>query len=70
MPSRNKPTLSMVEEGEVNKTLSNVDELKTPMFDVKKHLLMNELFPGCGAACECCLMNPQNCEVLRVGMQN
>lgn len=30
---------------------------------------MNKLSPNCDAACECCLMNPQTCEVLRAGVQ-
>lgn len=48
--------------------MSKVDNLKTPMFDIKKQLLMNTLSPGYDAACECCLINLQTFEVLIAGI--
>lgn len=59
----------MMEEEEVKKLVSKVDDLKTPLFDIKKQLLMNKLSPSCDAACEHCLINPQTCKVLRAGVQ-
>lgn len=45
-----------------------MDDLKTPLFDVKKQLLLNELSPSCDGACEHCLMNLKTYEVLRTGV--
>lgn len=58
MPPHKKHTVIMVEEVEGKKLVSKMDDLKTPLFDVKKQLLMNELSPSRDAACERCLMNP------------
>lgn len=59
----------MIEEAEGRKMVSNMDELKTPLFDAKKQLLMNKLSPDCDAACEYCLMNLQTCDILRGRVQ-
>ncbi|XP_050919393.1 uncharacterized protein LOC127136926 [Lathyrus oleraceus] len=69
MPQHKNPTVNMIEEVEGKKLVSKVDNLKTPLFDVKKKLLMNKLSPDCYAACECCLINPQTCKILRACIQ-
>ena len=49
--------------------MSNVDDLITPLVNITKQSFMNYLSPICNAACEYCLIDPQNCEVLKVVMQ-
>lgn len=49
MPPYNKPTVNMLEEKEGMKLVSEVDELKTPLVDIKKQLLMNYLSSVCTA---------------------
>lgn len=43
--------------------------MKIPLINVKEHLLMNGLSPGCNTASEHCLINPQTCEDLKAGIQ-
>lgn len=66
MPSH---IVNMIEEVEKRKLVSKVDDLKTPLFDVKKQLLMNKLSPDCDDYCEHCLINSKTCKVLRAGLQ-
>lgn len=70
LPPYNKPTVNMMEVEEGRKLVSQVDELKTPLVDINKQFLMNNLSPICNASCKCCLINPKNCEVLKDSIQD
>lgn len=60
MPPHNKSAVNMFEVEERKKLVSRVDELKTPLVNVKNQLLMNHLSPACNASYEHCLIDPQN----------
>lgn len=57
MPPHANHAVSMVEKVEGKKIVSSVDELKTPLSDVKDKFLMNKIFLGCDIACEHFLEN-------------
>lgn len=65
MPTHNKLAINMVEIDEGRRLVSWVDELKTLLVKIKEQLLTSSLFPVCDADCEHCLINPQECEVLK-----
>ena len=67
MPPHNKPNVNMLELEERKKLVSRGDELKTPLVDIKNQLLINQLSPICDASSEHCLIDPQDCEVLKNG---
>lgn len=69
MPPHNKHVVNMLEVEKRKKLVSWVDELTTPLVDIKNQLLMNHLSLVCNAACEHCLIDRQNCEVLKYGIQ-
>lgn len=56
-----------VEEG--RRLVSRVDELKTPLIEIKRYLLTSNLFSVCDANCKHCLINPQECEFLKFAIQ-
>lgn len=45
--------------------MSRVDELKTSLIKIKEQLLTSSLFPVYDVDCKNCLINPQECEVLK-----
>ncbi|XP_050876603.1 uncharacterized protein LOC127080316 [Lathyrus oleraceus] len=67
MPPHAGPSVSVVKEEKMMKQC--VGDIRTPLAIVKEQLLMNEVHPGCDAKCEGCLMNPQECERLKVDIQ-
>ncbi|XP_050914650.1 uncharacterized protein LOC127129531 [Lathyrus oleraceus] len=67
MPPHAGPSVSMTEEEK--KVMYRVEEIRTLLAVVKEQLLMNEVHPGCDAECEGCLVNPQDFEKLKVGVQ-
>lgn len=46
-----------------------MEDLKSPLIDIKNLLMKSHLFPICDANCEHCLINPQECEVLKTLIQ-
>lgn len=60
----------MVEVEEKKKLASQVDELKTPLIDIKNLLMKSNLFPVCDVVCEHYLIDPQKCEVLKTSIQD
>lgn len=65
MSPYNKPTMNMIEVEEKKKLVSWVDRLKTPLIDIKNLLMKSNLFIVYDSNCEHCLINPQECEVLK-----
>ena len=46
-----------------------VEELVTPLMNIKWNLLKASLFPGCGEGCHLCLSLPTGCYLLKAGVQ-
>lgn len=46
----------------------DVDLLSTPLPLIKKHLISNGIFPGCGPDCGKCQRHPNGCDGLRNGI--
>ncbi|KAI5382177.1 hypothetical protein KIW84_UN0102 [Lathyrus oleraceus] len=49
--------------------LSSVDQLKTPLAEVKRQLLLNGVNPGCGFDCAKCRVIQNGCSLLRKAVQ-
>lgn len=49
--------------------MSRMDELKTPLVDIKNALMKDNAFPICSNDCEHCLINPQQCRMLKFVIQ-
>ncbi|KAI5445420.1 hypothetical protein KIW84_013598 [Lathyrus oleraceus] len=49
--------------------LFDVDQLKTPLAEVKRQLLKNGVYPGCGHVCAECTVSVNGCELLRRHVQ-
>ncbi|XP_050889760.1 uncharacterized protein LOC127095058 [Lathyrus oleraceus] len=67
MPTHAGPSVSVVEVDKMVKQC--VGDIRTPLSIVKEQLLMKDVHPGCDAKCEGYLMNPHECERLKVGIQ-
>lgn len=67
IPPHAGPSVSMIEEEK--KVKHFVEEIRTLLAVVKEQLLLNKVHPGCDTECEDCLMNPQDCEKLKAGVQ-
>jgi hypothetical protein len=55
------------EEGKIG--LISVNQLKTPLAEVKRQLLKNGVFPGCDGCCAACTVAPDGCVLLREAVQ-
>lgn len=69
MPPHNKHVVNIIEIYEKRRLVSRVDELKTPPIKIKEQLLKSSLFPVYDARCKHCLINPQECKVLKSVVQ-
>lgn len=69
MPPHASPSVSMVEESQYYSLVIGIGEMKNSLTLVKDKLLSNDVFPICLVDCEQCLLDPQNCEKLRGGVQ-
>ncbi|XP_050889358.1 uncharacterized protein LOC127094581 [Lathyrus oleraceus] len=69
MPPHNNASVNMMEADNGRKLTSCVDELKTPLIEIKNALMKNNVFPICGNYCEHCLINPQQCGTLKSVIQ-
>ena len=64
MPAHGQRGVNAVsEEGQIG--LSSVDQLKTPLAEVKRQLLLNGVYSGCGVDCAACTIAVNGCEFLR-----
>lgn len=69
MSPHNNPDVNTVEVEENNKLVSQVDEVKTPLIDIKNIFMKSNLCPLCDNNYENYLINPQECEVLKTVIQ-
>lgn len=69
MPPHNNASVNMMEADNGRRLMSCVDELKTPLIEIKNALMKNNTFPICGNDCEHCLINPQQCRRLKSVIQ-
>ncbi|XP_050919407.1 uncharacterized protein LOC127136940 [Lathyrus oleraceus] len=69
MPPHNNTSVNMMEVDNERRLMSCVDELKTPLIEIKNALMKNNAFPFCGDDCEHCLINPQQCRALKSVIQ-
>lgn len=69
MPPHNKTNVNMVELDSGRKVITSVNDLKTPLVEMKKILLRSDAFSVCAQSCEYCSKDPQQCEVLKASIQ-
>ncbi|XP_050889788.1 uncharacterized protein LOC127095092 [Lathyrus oleraceus] len=65
MPPHNNAVVNMMEAGNGRRLMSCVDELKTPLIEIKNALMRDNAFPICSNDCEHCLINLQQCRTLK-----
>jgi hypothetical protein len=68
MPAHGQRGVNAI-SGEDRVGLSEVDQLKTPLAEVKRRLLKNGVYPGCGFECAECAISANGCELLRKHVQ-
>ncbi|XP_050889623.1 uncharacterized protein LOC127094905 [Lathyrus oleraceus] len=69
MPPHNNAAMNMIEVDNGRRMMSHVDELKTPLIEIKNDLMKDNAFPICSNDCEHCLINPQQCKTLKYVIQ-
>ncbi|XP_050916461.1 uncharacterized protein LOC127131593 [Lathyrus oleraceus] len=69
MPPHNNASVNMMEADNRSRLMSCVDELKTPLIEIKNALMRDNAFPICSNDCEHCLINPQQCRTLKSVIQ-
>ncbi|XP_050877338.1 uncharacterized protein LOC127081095 [Lathyrus oleraceus] len=69
VPPHNNASVNMMEADNGRRLMSCVDELKTPLIEIKNALMKNNVFPICGNDCEHYLINPQQCRTLKSVIQ-
>ncbi|XP_050883778.1 uncharacterized protein LOC127086990 [Lathyrus oleraceus] len=65
MPPHNNAAVNMMEADNGRRLMSCMDELKTPLIEIKNALMRENAFPICSNDCEHCLINPQQCRTLK-----
>ncbi|XP_050919832.1 uncharacterized protein LOC127137412 [Lathyrus oleraceus] len=65
MPTHGQKMVSVISEDKSKIGVTDVDQLRTPMSVVKRHLLKNEVFPGCDNYCAACTVTANGCVMLR-----
>lgn len=58
MPPHNNSNVNKVEIDNGRRLLTSVDELKTPLIEIKNVFMKSNAFPVCSKTCEKCLINP------------
>lgn len=69
MPPHNKENVNMVELGDGRKVITSISELKTLLIEIKNVVIRSDTFSVCTYTCEDCLMDPQQCEILKAFIQ-
>ncbi|XP_050898120.1 uncharacterized protein LOC127105008 [Lathyrus oleraceus] len=69
MPMHGQMTVNVISEDKSKIWVTDVDQLRTPMFVVKSHLLKNGVFPGCDNYCAACAVTTSGCVMLRETVQ-
>ncbi|XP_050896795.1 uncharacterized protein LOC127103590 [Lathyrus oleraceus] len=65
MPPHNNATVNMMEVDNGRRLMSCVDELKTPLIEIKNDLMRDNAFPICSNDYEHYLINPRQCKTLK-----
>ncbi|KAI5390410.1 hypothetical protein KIW84_075651 [Lathyrus oleraceus] len=68
MPAHGQRGVNVISE-ESRVGLSTVDQLKTPLAEVKRQLMLNRVHPGCGIDCAECTVVQNGCSLLRRTVQ-
>ncbi|KAI5426813.1 hypothetical protein KIW84_032299 [Lathyrus oleraceus] len=68
MPAHGQRGVNAISE-ESRVGLSTVDQLKTPLAEVKRKLMLNGVHPGCGINCAECTVSVSGCSLLRKTVQ-
>jgi hypothetical protein len=61
--------VNVISEDKSKIGVTDVDQLRTPMSVVKRHLLKNGVFPGCDNYCVACTVTANGCVMLRETVQ-
>ncbi|XP_050914741.1 uncharacterized protein LOC127129632 [Lathyrus oleraceus] len=69
MPPHNNASVNMMEADNGRRLMSCVDELKTPLIEIKNALMKDNAFPICSNDCEHYMINPQQCRMLKSVIQ-
>ncbi|KAI5444251.1 hypothetical protein KIW84_012756 [Lathyrus oleraceus] len=69
MPPHDKTNVNMVELDSGRKVITFVNDLKTPVLEIKNVLLRNDMFSVCAQTYEYYSKNPQQCEILKASIQ-
>lgn len=69
MPPHEQKIVNMVELDSGRKVITFVNDLETPLVEIKDILLRSDTFSIYAKSCEYCLKEPQQCEVLKVSIQ-
>ncbi|XP_050918683.1 uncharacterized protein LOC127136129 [Lathyrus oleraceus] len=62
-------TVNVISEDKSKIGVTDVDQLRTPMSVVKRHLLKNGVFPSCDNYCAACTVTANGCVMLRETVQ-
>ncbi|XP_050877554.1 uncharacterized protein LOC127081325 [Lathyrus oleraceus] len=69
MPPHNNTAVNMMGAENGRRLMSCMDELKTPLIEIKNALMRDNAFPICSNDCENCLINPQQRRTLKSVIQ-
>lgn len=69
MPPHDKTNVNMVELDSCRKVITSMNDLKTPLLEIKNVLLRSDEFSVCVQTYEYCSKDPQQCKVLKASIQ-
>ncbi|XP_050897782.1 uncharacterized protein LOC127104649 [Lathyrus oleraceus] len=69
MPTHGQMMVNVISEDKSKIGVMDVDQLRTPMSVVKRHLLKNGVFPGCDDYCAACTVTANGCVMMRETVQ-
>ncbi|XP_050890053.1 uncharacterized protein LOC127095399 [Lathyrus oleraceus] len=69
MPTHGQMMVNVISKDKSKIGVTDVDQLRTPMSVVKRHLLKNGVFPGCDNYCAACTVTANGCVILRETVQ-
>ncbi|XP_050895370.1 uncharacterized protein LOC127101988 [Lathyrus oleraceus] len=69
MPTHGQMMVNVISEDKSKIGVTDVDQLRTPMSVVKRHLLKNGVFPSCDNYCAACTVTANGCVMLRETVQ-
>jgi hypothetical protein len=69
MPMHGPMGVNVMSEDKRKIEVTDVDQLRTPMSVVKRHLMKSGVFPGCDNCCAACTVTANGCVMLRETIQ-